>query len=151
MIVVPFVVTYNGMGTGSSIKRCVEFLMADGTPSFGAAIEEVDLYAHCHTREPLIESLASMHERFEARLPTLPYLKFRRKARLFEIAFPSRFLHDESLFGSDEVTLSSAHFDCLCREFAAAMFLIRRRITSSDAFDIDGLESHLQRRLELLR
>ena len=67
MEVVPFIVTYNGMATGPCVKRCVEYLMADRQHSFGAAIERVDLYPHCQTREPIIAGLKSMRDRFEAR------------------------------------------------------------------------------------
>ena len=62
MEVVPFVVTYNGMATGPCVKRCVEHLMADRQRSFGAAIERVDLYPHCQTREPIIAGLESMRD-----------------------------------------------------------------------------------------
>ena len=46
--------------------------------------------------------------------------------------------------------LPPAEFTCLCREFAAALLLARRRIKQSDAFDVAELQSHLQQRLRLL-
>ena len=150
MDIVPFVVTYNGMATGPCVGRCVDYLMAHAPRSFGGAIERVEVYAHCQTREPIQASLSSLYERFQGRLTTLPYLRFRRKARLFEVAYASEFLHDKTLFGSDDASLSPADFKALCREFAAALSLIRRRVKPSDDFDLDGLDLHLRRRIETL-
>jgi hypothetical protein len=146
--VVPFIVTYNGMATGPAIKRCVEHLMTDA-PTFGTAIEQIDLYAHCQTREPILTGLESMESRFQARLVTLPFIRFRRATRLFEVAYASRWVHSDNTFGS-AAELSAAEFACLCREFAAALSLTRRRIKPSDAFDVVALEAHLQRRLGLV-
>jgi hypothetical protein len=121
MDVVPFIVTYNGIATGPCVNRCAEYLMAGSPPSFGAAIERVDIYAHCQTREPIIDSLTFMFERFQKRLTTLPFLRFRRKARLFEVAYLSGFVYAETLFHSAEASLSLADFNGLCREFAEAL------------------------------
>jgi len=147
--VVAFVVTYNGMATGPCIRGCVEHLMADA-PNFGAAIERVDLYPHCQTLDPIIAGLESMLDRFQARLGTLPFIRFRRTARLFEVAYASQWVHSAAMFGSAVVDLPQAEFACLCREFAAALLLARRRIKQSDAFDVAELQSHLQQRLRLL-
>jgi hypothetical protein len=148
--VLPFIVTYNGMATGPCIERCVEHLMAGAPSSFGALIERVDIYAHCQTREPLNPGLASMHERFQDRLATLPFLRLRRSARLFGVAYASQFLHSKAMFGAEESVLSPADFRLVCREFAGALSSIRRRVKRSDDFDTDGLDEHLRRRLESL-
>jgi hypothetical protein len=148
--VVPFVVTYNGMATGPCLKRCMEHLLGKRPRSFGAAIERVELYAHCQTRDPIIHGLESMRDRFHARLATLPLVWFRRARRLLEVAYASQLVHREELFGAAEADLSAAEFVGLCREFAAALLLVRRRLERSDVFDLAGLEEHLQRRLALL-
>jgi hypothetical protein len=148
--VVPFLVTYNGMATGPAIKLCVEFLLGKQPRSFGPAIERVDLCPHCQTREPVIAGLDSMRDRFQARLASLPFVRFRRKLQLFEVAYASQLVHSEAMFGSSKAKLSPADFGCLCREFAAALTLIRRRLKRTDAFDAAGLEAHLQRRLDSL-
>jgi hypothetical protein len=147
---VPFIVTYNGMAAGPCADRCVEHLMAGAPPSFGAAIERIDIYAHCQIREPINVLLSFMYERFQDRLTTLPFLRFRRKPRLFEIGYVSGFIYAKALFSSNGVALAPADFNCLCREFAAALSLVRRRIRPSDDFDIDGLDVHLRRRIESL-
>ena len=150
MEVVPFVVTYNSMSTGPCLNRCLEHLLGELPRSFGEAIERVELYPHCQTRDPIIPGLASMWDRFQTRLATLPFLRFRRTARLFEVAYVSQLEHREKLFGLSGEELSSAEFVMLCREFAAALLLVRRRLKPTDAFDLDALEEHLQRRLALL-
>lgn len=150
MEVVPFVVTYNGMATGPAIKRCVEHLMADA-PAFGAAVERMELYPHCHTREPLVAGLGAIAARFQDRLATLPFVRFRRTRRLFEVAYASSFVHRDDLFGAAKIELPSVEFCGLCQEFAAAMLQVRRRLKSSDEFDASGLEAHLQHRLALLK
>lgn len=150
MEVVPFVVTYNGMATGPAIKRCVEHLLGAPPPNFGDAIERVDLYPHCQTREPIVAGLEWMQDRFQTRLATLPFVRFRRKLRLFEVAYVSQWVHSKAMFESSELALSPADFDCLCREFVAAMSLIWPRLKRTDTFDVAGLEAHLQRRLESL-
>lgn len=150
MEVVPFVVTYNSMSTGPCINRCVEHLLGERPRSFGEAIERVELYPHCQTRDPIIPGLASMWDRFQTRLATLPFLRFRRTSRMFEVAYASQLEHREKLFGLTDVELSSAEFVMLCREFAAALLRVCRRLKPSDAFDVDSLEEHLQRRLALL-
>lgn len=150
MEVVPFIVTYNGMATGPAVKRCLEALLGKRPRSFGSAIQRVDLYPHCQTREPIIAGLESMRERFQARLASLPFVRFRRKLRLFEVAYASQLVHSEAMFGSSAAGLFPAEFDCVCREFAVALSLIRRRVTRTDDFDVAGLEAHLQRRLESL-
>ncbi len=150
MEVVPFIVTYNGMAAGPCVNRCAEYVMSAAPQSFGAAIERVDIYAHCQTSEAITSSLRSMDKRFQVRLATLPYLRFRRKARLFEIAYASQFVFAEKLFESDEAVLSLTDFDRLCCEFAEALALIRRRVKPSDDFDLDGLDLHIRRRIQSL-
>jgi hypothetical protein len=148
--VVPFIVTYNGMASGPCVERCAEYLMTGAPASFGAAIDRVDIYAHCQTREPIIASLTSMYERFQGRLATRPFVRFRRKTRLFEVAYASGFVHAKTMFRSAEASLSPTDFHCLCREFADSLSLIRRRVKRQDDFDLDGLDVHLQRRIESL-
>jgi hypothetical protein len=146
--VVPFIVTYNGMAGGPCLDRCVEHLMGGAPPSFGAAIERVDIYAHCQTRDPVNPSLASMYDRFQSRLTTLPFLRFRRKTRLFEVAYVSSLLYSEAMFRSAKTEFALADYHCVCREFAEALSLIRHRVKRSDDFDPDGLEAHLKHRIE---
>lgn len=148
MRIVPFIVTYNGMATGPCIKRCVEYLTAEGPASFGTAIERIDIYVRCQTSDPIVPGLEFLMDRFQAGLATLPFVRFRRKAKLFELSYASDWVHSSEMFGAKTIELPPPEFRCLCREFAAALSLVRRRIKKSDSFDMDAFETHLQRRLE---
>lgn len=148
--VVPWVVTYNGMATGPCVYRCVAHLLGKRPRSFGAAIKQIELYPHCQTRERTLPTLEGIRKRFQTRLSTLPFVRFYRTRRLLEVAYASEFVHREELFEAATIELDPAEFDTLCREFAAALLLVRRRLKRSDDFDAAGLEAHLQRRLDLL-
>jgi hypothetical protein len=148
--IVPLIVTYNAMASGPCIKRCVEYLTAEGPASFGTAIEQIDIYPRCQTRDQIVPGLEFMIDRFQAGLATLPFIRFRRKARLFEVSYASEWVHSSEMFGASRIELSPTEFKCLCREFAAALSLVRRRIKKSDDFDVDAFEAHLQRRVESL-
>ena len=150
MNIVPLIVFYNGAASGPCIMRCVEYLTAEGPASFGTAIERIDLYPRCQTSEPIIPGPDFLMDRFQAGLATLPFIRFRRKARLFEVSYASEWVYSSAMFGASIVELSPSDFNCLCREFAAALSLVRRRVKKSDDFDVDAFEAHLQRRVESL-
>jgi hypothetical protein len=137
------------MATGPCVYRCVEHLLGKPPRSFGAAIEQVELYPHCQTREQTLPTLDGMWDRFQTRLGTLPFVRFFRTRRRFEVAYASAFVHREELFGRAKIELLPAEFILLCREFAAALLLVRRRLKRSDDFDT-AEEAQLQRRLDLL-
>ena len=46
--------------------------------------------------------------------------------------------------------LSPSEFGLLCREFAATLSLVRRRVKKSDDFNADAFEAHLKRRVDSL-
>lgn len=150
MKVVPWVVTYNGMATGPCVCRCIQHLMGKRPRGFGTAIKQVELYPHCQTRDRVLPTLGRMNDRFQTRLDTLPFVRFFRSRRLFQVAYTSAFVHREALFGAAKTKLPPAEFALLCREFAGALLLVRRRLKRTDDFDAAGLEAHLQRRLALL-
>jgi hypothetical protein len=52
--IVPLIVTYNGGASGPCIMRVVEYLTAKGPASFGTAIEQIDIYPRCQTRDRII-------------------------------------------------------------------------------------------------
>ena len=146
--IVPYIVTYNGMAYGPCITRCSDYLAPEGAGSFGTAIEQIDIYARCQTRDPIIPGLEFMVDRFQAGLKTLPFIRFRRKARIFELSYASDWIHSSEMFGAADVGLAPDEFSCLCREFSAALFLLRRRLKKSDDFDVELFETILKRRVE---
>lgn len=151
MRVVPLVVTYNLWEGGPWLDRCVEYLLGSPARCFGKAIEEVELHAYCHDHRPTPPAVVEMRERFEARLATLPVVRFRRSRRLLVVDYASAFARRADLKGHlGVVRLSAGEFATLCREFAAALLLVRPRLKRSDEFDLAGLVSHLRQRLALL-
>ncbi len=150
MKIIPLIVTCNGGGSGPCIMRCVEYLIGEGPVSFGTAIEKIELYPRCQTRDPIILGDEFLMDRFQAGLATLPFLRFSRKARLFEISYASEWVYSKAMFGASIIELPSSEFQLFCREFANALSLVRRRIKKSDDFDVEGFEAHLHRRIEQL-
>lgn len=150
MKIVPLIMAYNSGGSGPCIMRCVEYLTAGGPKSFGTAIEQIEIYARCQTRDPIVPGSQSLMDEFQAGLATLPYIRFQRKAKLFVVSYASEWLYSWAMLGASVIELPSPEFRCLVREFAAALALVRRRIKKSDDFDVDAFETHLQRRVESL-
>jgi hypothetical protein len=124
--------------------------MAGGSDSFGTAIEQIDVYPRCQMRDPIIPGLEFMLHRFQEGLETLPFIRFRRKARLFEVSYASAWVHSDAMFGASKIELPPSEFDCLVREFAAALSLVRTRVKKSDDFNVDAFEAQLRRRVESL-
>jgi hypothetical protein len=147
MRVTVWMVTYNEMGSGPCIQKCVDFLLAQAPMDLGDAIAEVDIYARCQTSEPIIASLKELYDRFQENLKTLPYLQFIRKRRRFDISYASRIVHEGAMFHSNDYALSVSDFRCLVGELAEALGLMRRRLKKSDQFDLDRFESHLRDRV----
>jgi hypothetical protein len=146
----PYIVTYNGMACGPCITRCSDYLAPESAASFGTAIEQIDIYARCQTRDPIIPGLEFMMDSFQAGLSTLPFIRFRRKARVLELSYASDWMHSEDMFGTSGIELPRPEFICLCREFAASLFLVRGRLRKSDDFEVDRFELLLQSRVESL-
>jgi hypothetical protein len=148
--VVPFIVYYNGMATGPCIKRCVDFLMEDGPQTFGNAVERIDLYPRCQTRDQITPDLDFLLVRFQIGLKSLPFIRFRRKTRLFEVSYVSSWVHSSEMFGKSIVDLPKPEFHCLCLEFANALLLLRKRLKKTDDFDMNAFETQLQTRIDTI-
>ena len=147
--IVPWIVTYNGMGTGSVVRVCIDFLLTKA-PSFGTGIRQIDIYAHCQTRGRSIKGLNFMRNRFRANLLTLPKAWFKRNERLFEVAYFSRLCVLEDMFGPKGQPLNLRYFCMFCQEFASAMLMIEDRIRHVDRFDVAAFRKHIDQRLNEL-
>lgn len=150
MTVVPWIVTHNGLSTGPCVYECVEHPLGNPPRDFGTAVEQIELYPRCQTRGKVLPSLDEMWDRFQSLRSNPPFVRFRRTRRLVEITYTSDFVYREELFGAVPMKLTPAEFVGLCREFADALMLIRRRLKRSDDFDLAGLEAHLQLRVSQL-
>jgi hypothetical protein len=150
MRIEPSVIFYNGMASGPELKRCTAFLLVDMPQYLGSAIERVDLYPRCQTSDPIEQSLLQLNATFQENLQNLPYVRFRRKEKLFEVSYVSKFVYSSSMFGKEKIPLPPPDFECLCREFAWALAQARRRLKKTDDFNIAALEKHLEDRLATL-
>ncbi|MDX1926975.1 MAG: hypothetical protein SFV81_10675 [Pirellulaceae bacterium] len=150
MEIAPYIVVYNGLVTGPCIRRCIDYLVTDGPSSYGGAVQRIELYPRCHTHDATPPGLNSMMEHFQFGLKSLPFIKFRRKSRLFEISYESVWIHSSEYCGESVIELPANDFNCLCREFATALLLIRKRLKDTDDFDLAAFQSQLRQRIDLL-
>ena len=148
MQIFAYMVTYDGGGSGPCIMRCIEYLTAGAPESFGTAIEQIEIYPRCQSRDPIAPDSEFLSDRFQAGLATLPFVRFRRKSKLVEVSYASEWLFSKEHFSASETELPTNEFKCLVREFAEALLMVRQRITKSDDFDLNAFEAHIRRRLE---
>lgn len=134
------------MECGPELNRCAAYLLIDMPPHLGAAIERVDIYPRCQTSDPIDQSLVQLNNRFQENLEKLPFIRFKRKEKLLEVSYLSKFIYSSSM----KPPLPPADFACLCREFAWALTQARKRLKKTDDFNIDLLEKHLEARLATL-
>ena len=69
--------------------------------SFASEIETVEMYALFQSEGRPEDSQASLAERLNERLKSLPLVWFKRKKRLFEVAYFSRISHAEDILERD--------------------------------------------------
>jgi hypothetical protein len=142
-----WIVIYNGGGGNSVVSFLGDFLLLGAPASFGSAIETVHIYAHFRNKGRPKKTLESMAKSFRKRLKTLPLVWFKRKKRVFEIAYFSKLASVEEVCEPKSKHPSLALFRDGCREIVSALSLIRERLKPTDDFDFEGFDSHLQRRL----
>jgi hypothetical protein len=141
------IVTYNGMGGHPVLSYVGDFLLLNAPGSFGSAITTVDIYAHVQSSGRPIKTLKLLADRFQKRLKTLPLMWFKRKKCLFEIAYFSKFADSAEIFERELQSVSLTLFHDACREIVSVLLMIRKRLKTTDDFEIDAFESYLHRRL----
>jgi hypothetical protein len=143
-----WLVKYNGMGGHPVVSYIGDFLLPDSSESFGSAIETVEIYAHLASAGQPRKTLESMAESFRERLAKLPQTRFKRKARVFEIAYHSKLGDGEEMLKWQPDFISLEMFHEGCREIVTAVSLIGPRLKRTDDFDFRAFESYLRRRLD---
>ena len=132
------------MTSNAFLSYIGKFLLAtDESFSFGTAITTIDIYVHFKSTKPPLKTLDLMLERFEVRLKTLPLCWFKRKNKLFEVAYYSEICSIEDIDRQPDLSV----FNGLCVEVVEATRLISKRIKSKDDFDFGVLCSHFEQRL----
>lgn len=139
-----YVRTYNLYGGHVTLSLTGDFLTWHA-PSFGDAIQELEVTMHFRTSGPPRKTLKSLYEEFHAGLDRLPTVTFRRKQRRAEIAFYSTLCDGRDVDGSQELSL--ALFCDACREVVQNVNLLQKRLRPDDEFDFSGFRSWLDHRL----
>jgi uncharacterized protein YfeS len=139
--------TYNAYGGHVTLTLTGGYLTLDA-PSFGDAIEEIEVIVHFRSDGPPRKTLESMYDIFHAGLSALPKVTFRRKKRKAELSFYSELLTAREVERSRQLSLDL--FCNGCREVVKNVKLLRRRIRKDDAFDFAEFQSWLDQRVERL-
>lgn len=139
--------TYNTYGGQSSLSLVGSFLEF-GLPSFGDAVTELDVHVYFASHAEPLPTLESLHDRYAQFITTLPSAKFYRTKGKLELNYLSR-LGDSQLvtgFGPPRLEL----FTNGAREFGEEIKAISRKLKKTDAFDVSGFLSEIQKRLAQL-
>ncbi len=139
--------TYNSYGGHVTLTLAGDFLIRDA-PSFGDALDEIEVTIHFGTDGPPRKTLESLFEEFHARLERLPTVTFRRKKRKADISFHSELLNGRDLDKSRQLSLDL--FSDGCREVVESIKLLRKRIRKDDDFDFASFQTWLDQRVEQL-
>ena len=109
-------------------------MIAGMPPTVGSAVSEFELYARC----------------FKPTDKRPPMVTFRRKRRLFVVAFPSKLRFPTADLEKPVEGCPVSMFRQTCIEVAAALELIGKRIKPSDNFNFPVFQEHLRRRIDQL-
>ena len=121
--------TYNAYGGHATLTLIGDYLILDA-PSFGDAIEEIEVEFHFRSAGPPRKTLESMYDDFHAELAALPTVTFRRKKRKAEVSFCSELLTAREVERSLQLSLdlfvmvadkSLKVSSCFANEFARTM------------------------------
>lgn len=140
-------VTYNGMSSGPFLSAIGKFLLGSLPENIGSTVSQIDIYAHFQSTAPALQSLESMHFRFEERVSTLPLCWLKRKSGLFEVAFHSKACTSEGIDACLTSNTGVVVFNNLCLEASESIKLLSKRIKPKDNFNFSALLSHLEHRL----
>lgn len=125
--------SYNTYGA-SRIYSSVAALLSVRLGDYGPGIESIELVAclPSRRRKPL-RTLESLFDQFHRHLDALPQVTFRRKLKRVEIRFRSEHFMAED----NEAKPSADKCNKACKEIAAALQLLKKRIKPSDHFEVD--------------
>jgi hypothetical protein len=119
-------------------------------PALGSLVNEIELYPHCATADPVEPQFEDMLARFQARCSTLPIVRvYRRHKRAF-VSYASKWVHTDAAFGAATVHPDSQAFETITCEMAGALCLLTPRFKSSDDFAVKRLALHVTDRASKL-
>lgn len=126
--------TYNTFG-GNDFYSFVADLLSERLGNYGTAIETVELtgYLRSATRR-FLPTLEGLFDQYHDYLGRLPKITFRRKLKRVEICFLSEHFTADDAEGWNP---SPEKCTVAAGEMAAALPLLRKRITPADDFDVE--------------
>jgi hypothetical protein len=142
-------VWYNGMGGHPAISYAGDFLLLDGSNSYGSGIESIEFYPHIPSSHR-IQSLEMLHARFDERVRELPKSWIKRKLRRIEISYNSELGTEEELVGERQSEFPPSRFSLACHEIVLALKIVESKIKPSDDIHWTKLKSHFDLRLKQL-
>lgn len=127
--------TYNSYG-GSSLYSPIGDLLALHLGEYGSAVEEIEFVAYLRSKSRRFRpTLEELFDQFHKSIESLPRIAFRRKLKRMKIEFLSDHFTAEV---AEDRSPSLEKRSLAVQEVAAVLPLLRKRIKSSDEFDLEG-------------
>src|SRR5262249_51404140 len=152
MSILPWVITYNGMGRDEILDLAASFLMGDPPRAFGSAIKELELYVNVKTRTTVSRAPVGKQRRNYVRgLGSLPIAQFLRRYSKLNITYLTRLAFEQysvQIYGTNKyekerrIVQSALSFRAACEEMAENLRLIQTKLTKSDDFKWDAFSKH---------
>lgn len=136
--------SYNCYGGHTTLSPIGDFLLL-GAPHFGDAITEITVTLHFSHAGPPKKTLEQLFERHLVHRATLPKVTYRRAKKKVEIGIASEVMDGSNWHPSPRLSLPL--FERGVTEVVGSLSLLRRRVKSSDAFDLAGFLSHCENAL----
>lgn len=133
--------SYNSYGGHTTLSPIGDFLL-QGASDFGDAITEITVTLHFSDSGPPKKSLEQLFERHLIHRATLPKVTFQRAKKKVEIAIASDVMDGRDWKPSPRLSLPL--FERGVAEVVESLSLLRRRVKSSDAFDLARFVSHCE-------
>jgi hypothetical protein len=143
------IVTYNSMGGHRAISYAGALLLGPKPPSFGTAISLIEVYCHIDGPEPPAPTLGPLLTRYRARVKTMPLGTFYRQPKRVELALHSSLRPKKRLVGYDPSPASPADVAMVrtvYTEIASTFDLLRRKVKTTDDFDVERFLSYIRER-----
>lgn len=133
--------SYNCYGGHTTLSPIGDFLLRE-CPDLGDAIAEITVTLHFPSSGPPKKTLEDLLIRHNSHRATLPRITYRRAKRKVEIDIASQLMDGRDWRPSPRLSLPL--FERGVDEIIGALSLIRKRLKSPDAFDLDGFLAHCE-------
>lgn len=133
--------SYNCYGGHTTLSPIGDFLLRDA-PDLGDAIAEIAVTLHFPLSGPPKKTLEDLLKRYANYRATLPKITYRRDKRKVEINVASELMDGRDWEPSSRLSLPL--FKRGVDEVIQALVLMRKRLKSTDSFDLDAFLAHCE-------